>query len=111
MKRLAALSIALVAMTSAGSPAQASTAYQDVITGTLKDITSIRGALLVRMDDDKVPQICQASGTAWMKIDQADTAMVSLMLTYWAQGKRSFTIYVDAWQSGYCSINQADPVS
>lgn len=95
----------------ASASASASTPYANSITGNLADITSIRGALLIRMDDDRVPQTCQGSGTSWMRIDQADTAMVSLMLTYWAQGKRSFVIYVDPWQSGYCAVNQADPTA
>ena len=93
------------------SPATASSVNDSYINGTVKDITSIHGALLVRMDDDRVPVQCKSSGSYWMKIDQSDSAMVSTFLTYWSQGKTSFTIYIDNWNSGYCSISQVDPLN
>jgi hypothetical protein len=89
---------------------QASTAQSNFITGDIGDITSVHGALLVKMDDNRVPTQCAGSGSAWMKIDQTDTAMTSLVLSYWLQGKRGFTLYIDTWTNGYCSIGQADPV-
>jgi hypothetical protein len=44
-----------------------------------------------------------------MQIAQGDSAMVSTFLTYWATGKKNFTVYTNAWSSGYCSIGQLDP--
>lgn len=89
--------------------ANASAAYQNYIYGDVKDITSVRGALMVRIDDDKVPTVCSSSGSSWMKIEQTETAMTSVVLSYWLQGKKRFTFYSDGLSSGYCSINQADP--
>lgn len=71
----------------------------------------MHGALLVRMDDDRTPTQCQGSGSFWMEIKQSDTAMISVVLTYWAQQKTAFTLYIDTWSSGYCAIGQADPVN
>lgn len=91
------------------SNAWASQAYGYYIHGDIKDVTSVRGALMVRIDDDKVPTVCASSSSSWMRIDQSDTAMTSLVLSYWLQSKRGFTFYSDGLSSGYCSINQADP--
>lgn len=91
------------------SPVAASAAYSNYIVGDIKDITSVRGALMVRIDDDKVPTLCNGSGSFWMRVDQSETAMVSVILSYWMQGKRRFTLYTDGWTSGYCPIGQADP--
>lgn len=90
-------------------PANASAVYQNYIHGEIRDITSVRGALMVRIDDDKVPTVCSPSGSSWMRIEQTETAMTSVVLSYWLQGKRRFTFYSDGLSSGYCSINQADP--
>lgn len=92
-------------------PAVASTVQTNYISGNIKDITSVHGALLIRMDDDRVPTQCQPSGSFWMRIDQSDTAMISTVLMYWGQGKTSFTIYIDSWAGGYCAIGQADPIN
>jgi hypothetical protein len=89
--------------------ANSSTAYQNYIYGDVKDITSVRGALMVRIDDDKVPTVCSSAGSSWMRIEQTETAMTSVILSYWLQGKKRFTFYSDGLSSGYCSINQADP--
>ena len=91
------------------TPASASTAGSYHISGDIKDITSIHGGLLVRMDGDKVPTDCANSASSWMKISETDTAMTSLILSYWLQGKTRFTLYIDNWSSGYCTIAQADP--
>lgn len=109
-KVLTGLAASLAASVLVPGHVQASREYGHYIAGKIVDITSIRGGILVRMDDDQVPSQCRGSGSAWMKIDQADTAMVSLMLTYWAQGKKEFTLYIESWSSGYCQIGQADPM-
>lgn len=111
MKHKTIILTALVCSLLVCHSANASTQYANYISGNVKDITSIHGALLVRMDDDRVPIQCQAAGSSWLKIDQTDTAMVSTVLTYWAQGKTAFTIYIDSWSSGYCSVAQADPAN
>jgi hypothetical protein len=101
--------MALALLATAANNVKASVVTSSYITGDIKDITSVRGALMVRIDDDRVPTICAPSGTPWMRIDQADAAMVSVVLSYWMQGKRRFTLYTDGWTSGYCPIQQADP--
>lgn len=89
---------------------EASTVQPGYVSGEIGDITSVHGALLVKMDDNRVPTQCAGSGSAWMKIDQAETAMTSVVLSYWLQGKKGFTLYIDTWTSGYCTIGQADPI-
>ncbi len=107
MKRCFLITLTLALQT---GQASASSVQANYIIGEIKDITSVHGALMVRMDDDRVPTQCAGSGSAWMRVDQSDTAMVSVILSYWMQGKKKFAIYVDTWISGYCSIEQADPL-
>ena len=104
---IAAALLSIVAV----APAVSSTVQPNYISGNIKDITSVHGALLIRMDDDRVPTQCQPSGSFWMKIDQSDTAMISTVLMYWGQGKTGFTMYIDNWTGGYCTIGQADPIN
>lgn len=109
-RSLSLIAAALIDLVSA-VPAVASTVQPNYISGNIKDITSVHGALLIRMDDDRVPTQCQPSGSFWMRIDQIDTAMISTVLMYWGQGKTAFTMYIDSWTGGYCTIGQADPIN
>lgn len=79
--------------------------------GEISDITSVKGALLVRFADNKVPSNCGGAGFGWLRIDQTDTAMISLTLTYWTQRMRRFTVYTTGSSSGYCDVGQMDPAN
>jgi hypothetical protein len=92
------------------SPAlAASVVTATTVSGFVGDLTSLPSGLLIRMDDDQVPTNCTGAASSWMQISQSDTVMVSTFLTYWAAGKRSFTLYTNAWTSGYCSVGQVYP--
>lgn len=104
--------ITVASLAIASGPASASVVTQGYVSGDLGDITSIKGGLLIRMDDNRVPTSC-GIGQGWMKIDQSDTAMISLVLSYWLQAKKSFSIYVASGTTpdGFCSVQQSDPAS
>lgn len=108
--KLRATLLALMGALVLTSEARASDVFSNYVKGDIADITSVHGALLVRMDDNRVPTQCAGSNSPWMKIDQSETAMTSVVLSYWLQSKRGFTLYIDTWSSGYCTIGQADPI-
>ncbi|WP_196158654.1 hypothetical protein [Reinekea sp. G2M2-21] len=77
------------------------------VTGSITNITSITGGLLVRIGPNEVPQNC-TSGKVWMFIPQDQTAMVSLTLMAWTMGK-TVAVYTAPTNTGYCLITQVDP--
>lgn len=77
------------------------------VSGKITNITSISSGLLVRINENEVPEHC-TSGRVWMQIKQENTAMTSLTLTAWTL-KRGVTVYTSADSSGYCKVIQVDP--
>jgi hypothetical protein len=108
-KNLVNMLLGALLFTSASPGQAASTVGAGYVVGMVGDMTSISGGLLIRMDDNLTPTNCVGTPIGWMQISATDTAMISTFLTYWASGKRSFTIYTNPWTSGYCAIGQLDP--
>ncbi|MFW2174630.1 ABC transporter ATP-binding protein [Acinetobacter guillouiae] len=80
--------------------------------GTIVDITSVSEGLLIKMDKQSVPDICQnRSPFGWMLIPNDRKAIMAVMLMNWYQKKTSASIYVDFDQknNAYCTISQIDP--
>lgn len=107
--RLLALLLPLAVTGIAGPAAQASDPQPGYVSGQIKDITSTPQGLLIRTDDDRVPTLCGSGPVGWMLVPQANATMISVFLTYWAAGKKRFTIYADPVAGGYCTIGQVDP--
>jgi len=108
LSRTLALAAALAAFTA--GPAQASDPHPGYIVGQITDITSTQAGLMIRMDDNRVPTNCGTSSYGWMLVPQANSTMISVFLTYWAAGKKNFTIYADPVANSYCTVGQIDPI-
>lgn len=113
MSKFKSLTVLPLLLVSSGLKAQTTptTVNDTYASGELSDITSVKGALLVRFADNKAPSNCSGAGFGWLRIDQADTAMISLTLTYWTQRIRRFTVYTTGSSSGYCDVGQMDPAN
>lgn len=84
--------------------------YPGYVVGNVIDITSTTAGLMMRMEDSRVPTLCGASSYGWMLVPQSNSAMISVFLTYWASGKKNFTIYIDQTAGSACIVDQIDPV-
>ena len=80
--------------------------------GTITNLTSIKGGLLIMLDGGAgLPDNCVGTPYGWMLISEADKAMTATALTMWATGNRTATVYTNAYTgSGFCEIHQLDPV-
>lgn len=79
------------------------------IVGTVTDITSYSGGLLIRVDGNKKPTGC-SQGSAWMVIKQADSTMIAVVLATYMANKRDAVVYVNTQSTGnYCEVTQYDP--
>jgi len=78
--------------------------------GNIKNITAVSTGLLIQMDTG-LPGHCAGTPYGWMHIDQRYTALVSLVLTVWASGSKTGTVYTSGIKEpgGYCKVNQFDP--
>ena len=78
--------------------------------GSVSNITSVKGGMLVRLDAGTVPDNC-AGGNAygWMLIKEENKTMLSVALAMWMAGKKSTTVYTDGLEGAYCVISQFDP--
>lgn len=78
--------------------------------GNINDITSVRGALLLRLDTG-VPDNCQGTPYGWMMVKETDKTLLSVALALWTTGKKGATVYTDGREggTGYCVITQIDP--
>ncbi|WP_249199160.1 hypothetical protein [Photobacterium sp. GJ3] len=81
------------------------------ISGKITNITAIEGALLVKVENQAIPENCAGTPYNWMKIKQENTTMISVVLAQWAANNRVATIYTSGieYQGGYCIVNQVDP--
>lgn len=77
--------------------------------GKIYDISANAAGVMVRMDTG-VPGNCAGSPYGWMLIKQEHVAITSVVLSAWALGKTSGTVYTSAPNgSGFCLVNQFDP--
>lgn len=78
--------------------------------GRIKDLTAVIGGVMIKLDAD-LPTVCEGTPYGWMLVKQEHTALVSVVLTAWASGNKSGTVYVSGLdsQSRYCLVNQFDP--
>lgn len=80
------------------------------ISGSVFDFSSTTAGLMIRMDSG-VPANCLGTPYGWMLIKAENKAMIALVLTWAAQGKKSATVYTNPIVSNsFCEINQYDPV-
>lgn len=77
------------------------------VVGDIKNITSSRSGLMIKVGNNEVPENC-TSGQTWMLIEKVDSTMISVVLAAWAMG-RGVAVYTNASDSGYCKVNQVDP--
>lgn len=82
------------------------------ISGKMTNITSIEGALLIQIDDGKLPDNCSGQRHPWMRLDQQNSTMISVALAAWYSGNRGVTIYTQDKDNNvsYCNIKQLDPL-
>lgn len=77
--------------------------------GTIGDITSVEGAILIRLDSG-LPDNCTGSPWGWMIIPRKSKEIQATLMMFYAMGKRSGTVYTSGRpDGGYCEINQWDP--
>lgn len=111
MKRFGLLAAALGAA-SLACLADPALAAEDYIYLNVARVTSTTEGLMVQSEGGALPENCVGSPWNWMLIPEAETAMISLFLTWYAQGKKSFTAYtLPRNGTGYCTIAQLDPGS
>jgi len=77
------------------------------VVGEIKNITSTKSGLMVKIGNNEVPENC-TSGQTWMLIEETNSTMISVTLASWAMG-RNLAVYTTSSASGYCKINQVDP--
>ena len=79
------------------------------LTGTMTNITSHSGGLLIMLDTG-VPTNYTGMPFGWLTIRESNKTMVAAALLAWHTGNRGVTVYTDAAPPGsYCYINQFDP--
>ncbi|PKF80715.1 hypothetical protein CW749_05085 [Vibrio sp. vnigr-6D03] len=78
--------------------------------GKISNLTAVTSGIMIMMDSG-LPSKCAGSPYGWMKINQEYTAISSVVLTAWAAGKTSGTVYVSGRENGtgYCIVTQFDP--
>ena len=80
------------------------------LNGNIIGITSIPIGLMIRLENNAVPDNCQGSPYGWMYIPEQYKTMIALALMAYSQGNKNVTVYTDNYSgAGYCSINQFDP--
>ena len=86
-----------------------SNAADSYLGGNVTNMTSYSGGLLIMLDSG-VPTNCTGTSYGWMLIRAENKVMIAVVLTMFAMGKKSATIYTSGiLGSGYCEINQYDP--
>ena len=109
MKALKVLGCFCVAVALA-APIRPTYAADVWLTGNVTNMTSHAGGLLLILDSG-VPTNCQGTQYGWMLIKAENKVMIALLLTMYAMGKKTATVYTSAiGANAYCEINQFDPV-
>ncbi|NAW63881.1 hypothetical protein [Photobacterium halotolerans] len=88
-----------------------SMAAENYVSGKITNITAIEGALLVKVENQIIPENCAGTHYNWMKIKQENTTMISVVLAQWAANNRAATVYTSGIETGgqYCLVIQVDP--
>lgn len=86
-------------------------AAENYVSGKITNITAIEGALLVKVENQIIPENCAGTPYNWMKIKQENTTMISVVLAQWAANNRVATVYTSGIETGgkYCLVIQVDP--
>lgn len=80
-----------------------------VIGGRLYDITSIPEGLLIRLENNIIPETCPKN-QFWMLIPQTSKVIIAVTLAHWYQKKRTVDVYVEPYSgNGYCKVTQVQP--
>ncbi len=85
-------------------------AGQGHLNGQIINITSTASGLMLMLDTG-VPDNCHGTPYNWLLIPESNKAMIATLLMFYSLDKnRGFTIYTDTLISGFCVVNQVDPV-
>lgn len=93
----------------AALPAYNAIAQSSWKSGTVVDLTSGEGYMLIRLDAG-MPDNCAGSPHGWLMIPRKSREIQVLLLTFYTMGKKSGTIYTSGRpDGGYCEVTQWDP--
>lgn len=102
---------AIGALLAIGSPAFAqSEVGQGHVAGVISNLTATPAGLLVVMSGSTHPLNCVSPPGGWMLIKSEYQVMISLTMTNFYNGQKSFVIYTTPSSADYCQVSQVDPV-
>lgn len=79
--------------------------------GTIDDISSDAAGIVFRFNSRALPGNCTGSIGSFFRIDAADQAMASVLMSFFVSGKRSAVVFTSGLNaSGYCHVVAFDPV-
>ncbi|WP_157598284.1 MULTISPECIES: hypothetical protein [unclassified Rhizobacter] len=85
-------------------------AAEGYVTGSVTNLTSTPAGLLIMVDAGQ-PTNCTGAPGGWMLIRAEHKTMVATTLMMFALGKKGATVYTSGTGgSGYCEVNQYDPI-
>lgn len=78
--------------------------------GSFINMTSTPAGLMLKLDSG-LPTNCTGTPYDWMLIRAENKTMIALLLTMYTSGKKGAVVYTSGiMSSGFCEINQYDPV-
>ena len=80
--------------------------------GKIKNLTATTSGIMIMMDKG-LPDNCVGTPYGWLLIKEENKALTSAVLTIWASGKGTGTVYTSGRVNGtgYCIVNQFDPTN
>ena len=101
---------AIACLMTIGGPALAqSEVGQGHVAGVISNISSTPAGLLIMMSGSAHPLNCVSPPGGWMLIKSEHAVMISLTMTNFYNGQKSFVIYTTSSSADYCQVIQADP--
>lgn len=79
--------------------------------GTITDISSNESGVYFRYSAGNLPANCSGGAGGWFRIDAANAAMISILLSFYMAGKRDVVAYSPGLSTdNVCRVTTLDPV-